>query len=49
MSLFLLGAVLDEFFTKQVSVNSFTETVVSSEERGEVMRWPARVGLRQTL
>ena len=49
MSLFLLGAVLDEFFAKHVSINTFTETVVSSEERGEVMRWPARVGRRQTL
>jgi type VI secretion system protein ImpG len=46
---FLLGAVLDRFFAKYVSINSFTETVVMSSERGEVMRWPARIGQRHTL
>jgi type VI secretion system protein ImpG len=46
---FLLGAVLDRFFAKYVSINSFTETVVRTIERGEVMRWPARLGLRHTL
>ena len=44
---FLLGAVLEAFFRRYVSLNSFTETVLSSEERGELMRWPARVGERQ--
>jgi type VI secretion system protein ImpG len=46
---FLLGAVLEEFFAKYVSINSFTETVITSPERGEIMRWPARVGLRHIL
>jgi type VI secretion system protein ImpG len=46
---FLLGAVLERFFSKYVSINSFTETLVRSVERGEVMRWPARLGLRHTL
>jgi type VI secretion system protein ImpG len=47
--IFLLGAVLERFFAKYVSINSFTETVVRTIERGEVMRWPARLGLRHTL
>jgi len=46
---FLIGAVLDQFFAKYVSLNSFTETVVKTLQRGEVMRWPARIGQRQTL
>lgn len=46
---FLLGAVLSEFFTKYVSVNSFTETVIETLDRGEIMRWPARIGRRQAL
>ena len=46
---FLLGAVLDHFFAKYVSLNSFTETVVRTADRGEVMRWPARIGKRQIL
>lgn len=48
-SVFLLGSVLEEFFARYVSINSFTETVLRSSERGEVMRWPARIGARQTL
>jgi type VI secretion system protein ImpG len=44
---FLLGAVLDEFFARYVSINSFTETVVRTDDMGEVMRWPARLGCRQ--
>jgi len=46
---FLIGAVLDQFFAKYVSLNSFTETVVKTLQRGEVMRWPARIGQRETL
>ena len=45
----LLAAVLDRFFRKYVSINAFTETVLRSPERGEVMRWPMQIGLRPTL
>ncbi|MGV7210355.1 type VI secretion system baseplate subunit TssF [Oxalobacteraceae bacterium A2-2] len=41
---FLLGAVLGEFFAQYVSINSYTETVIRTMGRGEIMRWPARVG-----
>lgn len=44
---FLLGAVLEQFFRRYVSINSFTETVLCTLQRGEVARWPARPGLRQ--
>lgn len=46
---FLLGAVLDEFFARYVSINSFTETCVATLERGDLIRWPARSGARHTL
>ena len=45
--IFLLGAVLEQFLARYVSINSFTETVLKSVDRGEVMRWPARIGRRQ--
>jgi len=45
-SAFLLGAVLERFFAKYVSINSFTSTVLRSGQRGEIMRWPARIGGR---
>ncbi len=48
-SAFLLSAVLSEFFAKHVSINSFTQTVLRTLERGEVMRWPIQVGRRQIL
>ncbi len=47
--LFLFGAVLDRFLADYAPVNSFTQTVVRSAERGEVMRWPPRVGARVEL
>ena len=46
---FLLGAVLEQFFARYVSINSFTETVLRTPGRGEIMRWPARTGRRPTL
>ncbi|HET6803838.1 MAG TPA: type VI secretion system baseplate subunit TssF [Frateuria sp.] len=46
---FLLGSVMQHFFARYVSVNSFTETVLRTLERNEVARWPARLGSRQTL
>jgi len=46
---FLLGAVLDRFFAEYVAVNHFTQTVVRTNERGEIMRWPPRLGVRSAL
>jgi type VI secretion system protein ImpG len=46
---FLLGAVLERFFAKYVALNSFTETVLRTVQRGEIMRWRARAGLRQII
>jgi type VI secretion system protein ImpG len=46
---FLLGAVLDEFISKYVSLNSFTRTIIRSSDRGEIIRWPARLGTTHTL
>jgi type VI secretion system protein ImpG len=46
---YLLGAVLDRFFARHVSINSFTETVVRSERLGEISRWIPQWGTRPTL
>lgn len=46
---FLLGSVMQHFFARYVSVNSFTETVLRTLERNEVARWPAQLGKRQIL
>jgi type VI secretion system protein ImpG len=48
-SAYLLGSVLERFFAKYVSINSFSETVLKSIQRKEIMRWPARLGRRPVL
>jgi type VI secretion system protein ImpG len=46
---FLLGSVLERFFAKYVSINSFTKTVLRTIQRGEIIAWPARLGRRHIL
>ena len=46
---FLFGGVLEYFLGKYVTINSFTETVVATRQRGELMRWPARAGQKGML
>jgi type VI secretion system protein ImpG len=46
---FLLGAVLEEFFARYVSINSFTRTVLRTAERGEIKRWQNRTGRRAAI
>ena len=48
-SAFLLGAVLDQYFARYVSINSVTETVLRSQSRGEINRWTPNWGTRPTL
>ena len=46
---FILGSVLEQFFAKYVSLNSFTGTVIKGPARGVIMQWPARVGRCEIL
>ena len=41
-----MGAALDRFFAEYVAINHFTQTVIRTTERGEIMRWPPRLGLQ---
>ncbi len=45
----MLGAVLERFFPRYVSMNSFTQLRLHSQKRGEVKQWPVRLGNRQIL
>ena len=40
----LLGAALDRFLAEYAAVNSFTQCVIATEQRGIVMTWPPRSG-----
>ena len=46
---FLMGTVLEQFFARYVSINSFVETAIRTTDRGEVARWPVRMGCRHTF
>jgi type VI secretion system protein ImpG len=48
-SAFLFGAVMERFFSRHVSLNSFTETALRSSARGAIMRWSPRCGERPIL
>jgi len=48
-SAFLFSAVMERFFARHVSMNCFTQTVLRSGARGEIMRWPPRLGTRAVL
>jgi type VI secretion system protein ImpG len=48
-SAYMLGAVLHHFFTRYVTINSFTETVLRSTGRGEMNRWTPQPGAKPTL
>lgn len=42
----LLGSVLERFLAHHQSLNSFIETRLVSQSRGEIARWPTRTGTR---
>ena len=44
-----LASVLERFFARYVSLNSFAQTRVRSAARGDLKRWPVRTGARQPL
>ena len=44
--LFLFASVLERFFARQCTVNSFTSMVLSTRQRKEIRRWPPRTGNR---
>jgi type VI secretion system protein ImpG len=46
---FLLGVILDRFFAEYAGINHFTQTVLRTAERGEIMRWPPRIGVRRAM
>ena len=45
----VLGSVLDRFFARYVSLNSFTQTRLLSTSRGELKKWPVRIGRREII
>ena len=46
---YLLGSVLERFFRRYVTINSFTETVLTTTQRGEIARWKPDRGLGRII
>ena len=44
-----LATVLERFFGRYVSLNSFTQLHLHSASRGEIKQWPVRIGARHIL
>jgi type VI secretion system protein ImpG len=44
---YLFGAVMERFFARHVTVNSFTQLSLLSDSRGEIAKWIPRNGLKQ--
>lgn len=40
----LMGAILDRFLAEYANINSFTQTVIVSQQRGVLKRWAPRTG-----
>jgi type VI secretion system protein ImpG len=49
VSPWMLGMVLEQFFARHVSVNSFTEFVLKSTQRGQIASWQPRIGRRPSI
>lgn len=49
LSLGILGAVLSDFFTRYVTLNSFVETELTGLQSGRRLTWSARSGTRAVL
>ncbi|WP_338878141.1 type VI secretion system baseplate subunit TssF [Serratia marcescens] len=46
---YLLGSVLERLFSRLVAMNTFTEMTLSSQQRGEIAHWQARMGKRTLI
>mgnify|MGYP002789560560 CR=1 FL=1 len=46
---YVLASVLERFFRKYVTINSFTETVLTTQQRGEITRWRPQKGLSRMI
>ena len=46
VSPYLFGLILEHYLARHVSINTFVQTRLLSMQRGEVARWPVRMGQR---
>ncbi len=49
VSPYLFGLVLEHYLSRHVAINTFTQTELSSMQRGQVASWPVRMGGRSAF
>ncbi len=47
--LYLFGCILDKFFARYATMNSFTKLIISTQKDGILYQWPARAGNKSLL
>lgn len=48
-SAFAFASVLERFFARHATINSFTQLTLRTPQRGQVMRWPPRIGTSEVV
>ena len=48
-SAFMFASVLERFFARHAAINSFSQLTLRTAQRGLVMRWPPRVGVKDVV
>jgi type VI secretion system protein ImpG len=46
---YLFGLILENYIARHVAINTFTQVSLHSMQRGEITRWPVRMGTRGTI
>jgi len=49
ISPYLFGLILEQYVSRHVAINTFTQTRLESIQRGQVAQWPVRMGGRGTV
>jgi type VI secretion system protein ImpG len=49
VSPYLFGQILESYLSRHVAINMFTQTMLESMQRGQIAKWPVRMGTRSTV
>lgn len=49
ISPYLFGLIMERYLARQVAINMFTETRLLTMQRGEITKWPVRIGSRNVV
>lgn len=47
--LYILGGILNAIFSAITAINSYTKLTIVDNYSGEIMSWPAQIGVEQSI